>query len=169
MNIRIAMIAAALMLSTLTGRASAAFFDEFKMVGSNTSKVLQSSFNLAETPYLYYKLSPNTVGSKVFSFWLSPLSNTSLATEITSIAPDIDAPFDPVSQGWVSLANWGSIPDSEKIGNWNITGYLKTGSIYADCVTTSFTVTPEPMSMILYGIGGLPIAATLFRRRKIAA
>jgi hypothetical protein len=155
MNIRIFMITAALLLAALASPSSAAFFSDFKTVGSNVSTAEQTSFSLSETPYLYYKLSSPVVSGKIITTWL-----------LGSDAFVLKAPTTPAGEGWLSLTTWDTV---KKAGTWDIRGYLKDNGTYSDCKTTSFVVTPEPMAMVLYGLGGLPITVFLYRRRKTAA
>ena len=59
------------------------------------------------------------------------------------------------------------------LGQWNLNGtYANVNPIntpmvnYQTALAGYSVVTPEPAAMALYAIGGLPLAAAFFRRRK---
>jgi hypothetical protein len=127
--------------------------------------------SLSQTPVLYFKLSLPT--DKIDGMWIregnspfEPFGDVSPSNVVTG-------------EGWISPAMWASLPTSSKIGSWSVLGHIKgTNSWSIDsngdldcptCAIANFVVTPEPMSMVLYGMGGLPLAAHFLRRRKVAA
>lgn len=167
MNIRTWGILAILM-AALTGPSMAATnFDFFKMVGAtelgnaslSQTNPARTTYNLNEIPYLYYHVN-TPILSTVMTFWISPLNSSSLVNDFVTVSD---------SDGWITLGNWNSLPPNQKVGQWRVTGFLKNGRKLLDCDTLSFVVTPEPMAMVLYGIGGLPLAAHFLRRRKVVA
>jgi len=53
------------------------------------------------------------------------------------------------------------------VGEWNISAsWFNSTSTNTGTGFTSFTVTPEPLAMTLFLIGGTPIAVSLIRKRK---
>ena len=65
------------------------------------------------------------------------------------------------------LAFSGTAPDGAYI-HFDAFGNNAAGEpVFHNPYSKDFTVTPEPMSLVLYGLGGLPIAVHLLRRRKI--
>ena len=136
--------------------ASAAF--NTYTVGSDGSTTLQSTFGWDETPYLYMKL-PNAGFNFSSSFWHPP-------SDPTPLTSDYFASEGPSSTGerWLSLASWGSVKEA---GDWTIDSnvfYWKDGVTATD--STSFTVTPEPLAMTLFLLGGAPIAANIYRKHR---
>ncbi|NTV30087.1 MAG: hypothetical protein HGA80_08420, partial [Candidatus Omnitrophica bacterium] len=102
------------LLTALTGTSHAATtFDFFKMVGAtevsggsaaSQSATARSTYNLSETPYLYYHVS-TPISANVFTFWLSPLNSSSMVTDTVSTSD---------SEGWLSLSNWNTLPANQK-------------------------------------------------------
>jgi len=155
-------LSVALLFTVLASSNACADFSQFKMVGSAGSTVEKTTFDWNETPYLYVKLPRIGVYADINTDWLSP--DTSIFESNKSVVlPGI---LDSKSQ-WISLEDWN---DVKQIGTWTVSG---TYGYLLPCAsgsgTASFVVTPEPVSLLLYGLGGLPIAAHLIRRRKTAA
>ncbi|MFH0753877.1 MAG: PEP-CTERM sorting domain-containing protein [Candidatus Omnitrophota bacterium] len=144
------------MFSVFSASNALASFTEFKMVGSDTSTVTQNTFNLSETPYLYFTIAPAADGS-IGGFWVSP-ANDSHSYDLTITKNEGTA-------YWLTVNDWSTV---KEIGNWTVSGtyFGDTGSGYS---TTNFqVVTPEPAAVALYAIGGIPLAFMFFRRRKDA-
>ncbi|MBU1086585.1 MAG: hypothetical protein KKD05_03605 [Candidatus Omnitrophica bacterium] len=137
-------------------------FDEIKMVDSYSSVNGQNEFALDETPWLYLKLPENQLNSPfadqnfIFSYWQSPQYTMNYEPGIISGDREI----------WLSLASWDSIPNAEKQGDWNVYANFG-GAAGVGNGTTKFTVNPEPISMILFLFGGMPLAASLYRKKKL--
>lgn len=134
--------------------ASAAF--NTYTVGSNGSTTAKSTFGFSETPYLYMKL-PDRGFNSASSFWLAP-SGTISPSYFASEGPGI------TDNRWLSLASWGGV---KEVGTWTINSnvwYPTTGLTATD--STTFNVTPEPLAMTLFLIGGAPIAANIYRKRR---
>ena len=131
--------------------ASAAF--NTYTVGSSGSTVAKGTFGFDETPFLYMKL-PNDGFNFASSFWHAPSASTYFASQGPS---STDA-------RWLSLASWGSVKEA---GDWTIDSnvFYSTGLTATD--SASFTVTPEPLAMVLFLVGGAPIAVNLYRRRRL--
>ncbi len=166
MNKRTWVIVAALLVALTSPSLAATHFDYFKMVGAaelgnsslSQTNPARATYGLNETPYLYYHVTPApTVTQSVLTLWFHK-------AEPGVLVPDTATPAD--TESWLSLSNWNSLSDEQKLGDWRVTGFLKQGRTLLDCKTVSFVVTPEPMAMVLYGIGGLPLAAHFLRRRK---
>lgn len=146
---------AALILSVaLCSNASA--FTEFKMVGALNSEDVKSEFGWNETPYLFAQF-PSAGNIQLDSFWLddgfeSYYAGAQLAEQ-------------DGSKVWITLSNWDSV---KKTGLWEVYGSYSFDNepCTNDCGFTRFVVTPEPMSMVLFGLGGLPLAGRFLRRRS---
>ncbi|NTV29158.1 MAG: hypothetical protein HGA80_03650 [Candidatus Omnitrophica bacterium] len=170
MRKNVLLIIAAMFLSTIfTGISSACDgpsctkeFTIFRIVGAEGSKKEQTTFSLNETPWVYVKIANKK--DKVSTEWLNQLDKT-FVTKWTSV--------NKKGEAWISLAAWNSINDKNKIGTWTISGFIGEATRHGYKINdkicpaeASFVVTPEPISMVLYGMGGLPLAAHFLRRRK---
>jgi len=135
-------------------------FDEIKMVDSYSSITGQDVFSLDETPWLYLKVPESQFSGPLadlnftFSFFESPVDTKYLATGLSLNR-----------ETWVSLPAWNSIPNSAKHGEWNVYANF-VGTAGVGYGSTQFTVNPEPISMILFLFGGMPLAASLYRKKK---
>jgi len=148
-------------LFSTTNNASAAFtFDKIKMVGTEYSTLEQIYFGMDETPWLYLKLPESSFGGPLgdlnitFSSWESP----------DDIKYSFSGGVSLDRENWLTVPNWDAIKTH---GQWDVDASY-VGMAGAGCGQTSFTVTPEPWAMVLMAIGGLPIAANLYRKRKKA-
>ena len=146
-------------------RASAEFsFDEIMMVDQSGSYVEQDEFWPGDTsPWLYLKLPESQITGQfadlnfTFSCWQDPQSAMHSETGGLSLN----------RENWISLSSWDSIPHNDKIGDWNVcAGFI--GFVGMGSGSTSFTVNPEPISMILFLFGGMPLAASLYQKKKKA-
>lgn len=152
-------------LYTGTARAELPTFEKFYMISqedgeaSNTSATQVSSYDISKTPYLYVRLS-SAADVSLFSFWGNSGDMHATFTSNPSTGSQQDFFLTP--------ADWSTVKST---GNWDVFGQYITqqGEICPDCAYTSFVVTPEPMSMVLYGMGGLPLALRFVRRRKVVA
>ncbi|MBI4848043.1 MAG: hypothetical protein HY808_05620 [Nitrospirae bacterium] len=110
-----------------------------------------------ETPYLYWKL-PSSNISYILSWWTLEGTNTFYSKELlnTSGSDEIR----------LILDNWDSINPKE--GNWIVNAFYSAPGENTSCAT-SFTVTPEPISSVLFISGGavFVIKRSLKRRKKI--
>ncbi|MCK5581246.1 MAG: PEP-CTERM sorting domain-containing protein [Candidatus Omnitrophica bacterium] len=110
-----------------------------------------SSFDLDETPYLYMSLEiPEGVVANTVAAWNDP---DSLAYFSVS-ALNMD------TERWVTLTNWG---DVKKTGEWTINANYFDSRGNNDVDSTAFTVTPEPATIGLLLMGGIPM---LLRRKR---
>jgi len=135
-------------------------FDEIKMVGTEYSTLEQYYFGMDETPWLYLKLPDSPFDGPMgdlnitFSSWESPEAMTYSMSGGVSLD----------RENWLTLPYWDSVKTP---GEWDVNAkYIGLAGI--GCGHTSFTVTPEPWAMVLMAIGGIPIAANLYRKRKRA-
>ena len=143
-----------LALAALTPNSFAAF-DAYKIVGSSGSFVEKTLFGFDDpSPYLYMRLPAN---GQAFtgSFWRDP-DATIFYMSTTGSTPDRDR--------WITLADWNTV---KKAGEWEVNSnyFYTTGA--TGFGSTSFTVTPEPLAMALFLIGGAPIAVNLYRKKRL--
>lgn len=125
------------------------FVDLFTVnsVGSTTP---QSVFGPGETPYLYMSLSiPEGAIASTVGGWNDPDGLDYFS-------------FNPVNadtERWAFLPNWSSV---EKAGTWTVNANYFDSHGNNMVASTNFTVTPEPATMSLLLMGGIP----LFLKRK---
>ena len=127
----------------------------FCAVESNGSVMPKDTFSFGEQPFLKLELPASAADFSVVMY-RSPNSDFGLADLSSSVGGD----------KWYTLnaVNWSN---PNVIGEWSASAsYFDGAWISKD---TTFTVTPEPLAMILFAVGGLPIAANLYRRRKTSA
>lgn len=156
MNKKITCFLSTLLLTfTIFTHNASASFDEYKIVGSSGSFVEKTVFGFDETPYLYMRL-PANGKSFTGSFWRNPAASAFYASTTGSTTD---------RNRWITLTDWATV---KKVGEWEVNSnyFYTTGE--TGFGTTSFTVTPEPLAMTLFLIGGAPIAVSLIRKKKNA-
>ena len=120
----------------------------------NTEDVV-TTFGWEQQPYLYIHL-PSEARTYTISWWDPPGGELFYDCFKVTIGED---------EVWHTLGDWFDDPDgSRQLGLWNVradySSFTGSGSD-----TTSFTVTPEPLSSVLFLIGGISLAA--FGRKKL--
>jgi hypothetical protein len=121
-------------------------------VGSSGSTAAKDTFGFDETPFLYMKL-PEDDFNFASSFWHAPSSSTHFASDGPSTT----------GERWISLTDWNNV---KEVGDWTIDSNVFYSNGAAATSVASFTVTPEPLAMALFFVGGVPIAANLYHKRK---
>ncbi|MHA1558848.1 MAG: PEP-CTERM sorting domain-containing protein [Alphaproteobacteria bacterium] len=113
----------------------------------------ETTFGLNDTPYLHLEL-PGMEGDSAFtgSFWNFKGFDSEFVGELSTS-----------KTRWLSLDNWSSVV---KEGNWAVSAnyFYPNGATASQ--TIGFTVTPEPMAMVLFLVGGLPLGFNLLRKRS---
>ena len=137
--------------ATTVNNAHAVGFVELFPVNSPVSTTPQHYFDQGETPYLYMKLAiPDGASAATISAWNDP----------DSLGYFSDVEVNADTQRWAFLSNWSSV---EKVGSWTIhANYFdsKGNNIVA---STDLNVVPEPATMSLLLMGGIPL---LFKRKQ---
>lgn len=136
-------------------------FDEIYMTDAEGSDTEKTIFNWDETPWLYVKLPDSNLNVTV-AFWESPNSSYYFTNSMGSnqeywfsLDSGVDSSGNPVT--------WD---DVKELGVWNINaGYFYAGGGSGEG-TASFTVTPEPVSSILFIAGGAVLAGRRYLKRK---
>lgn len=139
---------------TVSQNASAAILDTYT-VDSSSSTVAENTFDLSDTPFLYMKLSEPDV-APTQSFWNAPSGASYF--EMTGPSSTLNR--------WYSLTDWNT---RKETGEWTINSNVFYTGGTTGTSNANFTVTPEPLAMTLFLIGGAPIAASLIRKRKLKA
>ena len=145
----------ALIIGSLFLAGTTAFADNYNqifMTDANGSTTPKTNFGWNETPWLYVKLS-EIAESITSAWWTDPNGNKYKIFDAFS-TDDI----------WLSPLNWSTI---KKLGEWTITAVSHLDSGTVNQGRLSFTVTPEPVSSLLFILGGGALAGTkLMRSRK---
>lgn len=147
-------ILAAMIFTLLFCAAEArADFVDLYTVDAPFSTTPKSVFSLEEEPYLYLKLPETSLGTLTLSSWESPSGTT---------IPGVTEAQDGKSK-WLNLIQWDFWKEP---GEWEVTAqYFDSDTFQFESRIASFTVTPEPISVLLFSIGGAPVAAHLYRKR----
>jgi len=104
---------------------------------------------------------PEAGWSVTGSFWKTP-SETYYFAETSSTEQNRWMSGNDLTDQKGNSVSW---TDIQEVGTWNVNAtYLNASTGATGPASASFTVTPEPISAILFGLGGLSIAA--IRRRK---
>ena len=136
-------------VGTVNNAHAVGFVDLFP-VNSPISTTPQYSFDQGETPYLYMNLSiPDGAIAATISGWNDP--------DGLGYFSDVEISAD--TQRWASLSDWNSV---EKTGPWTIHANYFDFFGNNSVASTDFHVVPEPATMSLLLLGGIP----LFFKRK---
>jgi len=133
----------------------------FYTVASSGSTSATSEFTLDSKPWLYLKF--NTTGDVVNSVtWSSPT-----VFDIDTSAVVVENLTSTYSEYWISMsdADWNTYAAT---GEWNVAALSRSGlkGNYTYYIQDKdFTVTPEPLSCVLFLTGG-GLLAVLKRKRK---
>lgn len=146
-------------VAALTFIASNVFAQSFGFldlytVNSSSSTAAQDTFDYSQTPYLYMKLEiPSGAIANTISAWNAPLGSAYFGS--SSLSNDVER--------WVSLANWNTVKEP---GAWTV--YANYFDSRANNVVgaANFTVTPEPATITLFLLGGLPLFYRKLRKEN---
>ena len=145
-------LSASILFTTRNASASPVGFVNLFTTGAYGSTTPKNIFSLEETPYLYMNLNiPAGATANTISAWNDPgilayFSNSNLSTD---------------TERWITLSNWESV---KKYGKWTINANYFDSFGNNFVASTDFNVVPEPTTMSLLLIGGIPML--LKRKRK---
>lgn len=140
-------------------------FDNLFMTDGFSSVTQKTSFGWDETPWLYMRL-PHP-GMYLTEFVLTKHSGEEF---FNSLTPRTDPRTDILNpEEWFQLNSWNDIKDE---GEWHISArfFYPPSELQPPDEgfgTTSFTVTPEPISTFLFLTGGTALVIRSIRRKKI--
>ncbi len=137
--------------------SEAASFEEIYMTNASGSYERVEVFDWNETPWLYLRTPDVRKGNSTFInyfSWYDPDSNL--------VYKDKADP-NRSNERWFRIDDWDSV---KKVGTWDVdASYFNPGSIKGSG-STSFTVTPEPVSSVLFLLGGLSLFGFEYKKRK---
>lgn len=136
-------------------RAEAFSFEEIYMTNAEGSTTQVDVFGRNEQPWLYLKAPESDPADQLrvdWSWWHSPDQGISQSFGTTT---------DTVA--WLTLDAWDS---AKRLGGWDVyAAYFYTGGEKGGG-STNFTVTPEPVSSVLFLLGGLSLFGFEYKKRK---
>lgn len=126
------------------------FLDLFP-VNSSVSTTPQYSFNEGETPYIYMNLFiPDGAIASTVGGWNDP----------DGLGYYSFNPVNADTERWASLSNWNSV---EKVGHWTINANYFDSKGNNLVASTDLNVVPEPATMSMLLMGGIPL---FFRKKR---
>ena len=129
------------------------------------STTQKSTFSLNEKPFTFIQFNPGDLNTDrpMFLKWVWQFGQgPSLATVREKITNFDDNPLNL----WNSLDNWDLY---KKVGNWSVKVNWWNGLGSMGSGIANFVVTPEPVSSLLFLVGGVTLAATRLRKKKHSA
>jgi len=152
---------AALLLTAVMTNTALADFNIY-MADEEGSSTQQTIFEWDEKPWLHIELPYPDKYNVAVSWWVSPTGDlyyTSTLNNADFLWISLDSGFDTTS----NPVNWF---DVREVGDWTVSAsyHYASGAVGSD--STSFTVTPEPVSSVLFVVGGTVFALKRYRRNK---
>lgn len=153
-------------LSSTEARAEWFSFETIQMVSTNDSsddlsRTLKSSFGLDETPYLYLKLPADQNLGYLSGYHLTGSTWTGPSEFPLPSGMELSSS----RELWISLPYWDLVKEE---GTWNVdAAFFYMGGMKGKG-STSFAVSPEPVSTVLFLAGGGIFAVALRRKKKFA-
>jgi hypothetical protein len=145
-------------------------FIDIYTVDADGSTAAKSSYDISQTPWLYLHIPGQyNAGTDwtpiVGANWSLNSDPNHFSITMKSGVKTTDREF------WLTPLNWNSI---KSLGDWSIyAGYVYFNSTFTPQQTSSgiqngatLTITPEPISMALFGLGAGVLGLAGFRRRK---
>lgn len=132
----------------------AAGFSSLYTTDSDGSTTPKASFNWDERPWLYSRL-PSSSLNIVSTWWQDPTLNFFYAANV----PNNN------QEQWLTISNWNNV---KKSGPWNISAsyfYANNPNNPFGTGSTTFNVTPEPISSALFLFGSVTLALGVYRRK----
>ncbi len=141
-------------------------FDPYMTYEGSTEQ--QDVFDWGETPFAYIGfdvININTRGPLELTW--SWYFDTDLFNAVASESQRISHFDDPFLDIWNSLDDWDNyaqVGNWKTVINWENPVLLSKGGW--DSQTVNFTVTPEPVSSVLFLIGGATLAVRHYRKKR---
>ncbi len=166
----------AVVLFSIVGKAHALDTDTAYMVTGNGSTTLSNynsitneyNYHTTETPWVYLKLKLSELNVaaplKLMWSWSSFNNPSNTETKLTQLNL---AGLSSDKEIWSSAPEpWWSTNGGH--GKWTVDVAWLNAKGAMGTSTATFNVTPEPISSALFLFGGLPVAAALLRKKKLA-
>ena len=158
-------IALIILLLAYTAYAFAAFDLDRFYAADKFDENQKTEFGWDETPYIYYKFTfvdvSETDTLNIGATWGSPTSDFYGTGDLITVFSGNNLEL------WHCLDNWNSGSPARELGQWNVTtGWFLFDQSASGLDSTSFTVTPEPVSSLLFLIGGAGLVTRRYYKRK---
>ena len=143
-------------------------------VGSNGSTTQQSTFTLDQTPWLYVELPEGNLNwaSAAGSLWFY---DSNIIPKGVAGDSDFTSPY--TREFWLKLDNWDSVA---KVGDWHVAAGYELGTpinlfgkeiiipkdVGVGCTSFNVTAVPEPISTVLFVLGGATLAVRRLRKGR---
>lgn len=136
-----------------------------EMVEDTGSFVAQNSFGWNETPWLHLHISEQDASWYVSgTFWQGPNSEY-FFTGSNGVSEDIWLSLDSGLDSSNNPVSWDTV---KQLGDWTVDGtYVVVPNFRTGNYSTSYTVTPEPISCVLFLLGGGSLAFSRFKKRFV--
>ncbi len=136
-------------------------FPQFKTVDADGSTTVKNEFGWDETPWVY-GLTDAVSANRHAHVQTEWYFNSSLLGTANEDGPNQQNTF------WFTPLNWNSI---KQAGVWTVKGYFQVDDaphtlFKSGADQHTFTVTPEPISMALFGLGAGALGLKRMRRKK---
>lgn len=154
-------IACLSILVSLNSAFAISGFEEIFTTDSFESHTPKVNFGWNETPWLYLNL-PSADFNASASFWNDPEGESFL---VSAFSND-DEYWLSLDNGWDSSGapvNWSEV---RRMGQWNVYASFLYATGGSGTGATNFTVTPEPISSILFLIGGAALATRRYYKTR---
>ncbi|MBI5665932.1 MAG: hypothetical protein HZC49_12730 [Nitrospirae bacterium] len=162
------MILAFLIFVLCAGRVHAGF-DAFYMVDASGSTAPKTTFDWNDTPWIYVKLP--TSGFYFEVNWMNSPTGDNYGLSIMSSSQELWISAESgyggnkfINAGTSAEVTW--LNDMREEGDWNVMGSYLYANGASGSGSTTFTVTPEPISFILFLAGGAVLGVRRFLNNK---
>ena len=158
----VVVLAAGMSFAKNAGTSGAEIIDigTIYMVDSYGSTVQQNFFDLGATPWVYFEL-PSGAGSQNIAIQTSWNYDGELQDFFSMVVQK------GTTEVWYSADDWDSM---QALGTWCVVAQYDANSPFTSGKgTAKFTVTPEPVSSVLFLAGSATLGFRHFRKKRMNA